>query len=167
MNAPPADRAADLHAAFADPDIKAVLATIGGEDEVTVLPHLDTELLAANPELFLGFSDNTCLLACLHELGVVETELELEPCEGWTWHNADRVVEGASWGGNLETLGRLLTAGRIGSSERFAGHVLFVETSEELPSAGEVYRTLRDMGERGLLRQFPAVLVGRPKAWSL
>ncbi|HEX6444401.1 MAG TPA: LD-carboxypeptidase, partial [Streptosporangiales bacterium] len=39
--------------------------------------------------------------------------------------------------------------------------------SEELPSAVEVYRILRSMGERGLLRQFPAVLVGRAKAWSL
>jgi hypothetical protein len=30
----------------------------------------------------------------------------------------------------------------------------------------EVYRILRNMGERGLLAQFPAVLVGRAKAWD-
>lgn len=43
----PAERAADLHAAFADPDIKAVFATIGGDDRITVLPLLDRELIRA------------------------------------------------------------------------------------------------------------------------
>jgi hypothetical protein len=41
LGASPADRARDIHAAFADPDIKAVLATIGGDDQITVVPHLD------------------------------------------------------------------------------------------------------------------------------
>jgi muramoyltetrapeptide carboxypeptidase LdcA involved in peptidoglycan recycling len=48
----------------------------------------------------------------------------------------------------------------------YAGDVLFLETSEEMPSAGTVYQILRNMGERGLLRQFPALLMARPKAWS-
>lgn len=224
MNAPPAERAADVNAAFADPDVKAVLASIGGDDEITVLPYLDAELIAADPKPFLGFSDNTCLLAYLYELGIVGyhgghvmnafgrsgrmhpmveaslraalfttgeyelpvaeasrdtdlpswcqpdfagTEPELEPCDGWEWHNADRVVEGTSWGGNIEILGNLLMAARVGLSERCAGGVLFLETSEELPSAVTVYRTLRNMGERGLLRQFPVALFGRAKAWAL
>ena len=34
--------------------------------------------------------------------------------------------------------------------------MLFLETSEEMPSANEVYRILRNMGERGLLERFPA-----------
>jgi muramoyltetrapeptide carboxypeptidase LdcA involved in peptidoglycan recycling len=51
-------------------------------------------------------------------------------------------------------------------AEDYAGSVLFPETSEEMPRAGEVYRILRNMGERGLLRQFPALLMGRGKAWS-
>ena len=41
-----------------------------------------------------------------------------------------------------------------------------VETYEELPSDTEVFRILRNMGERGLLAGFPAVLVGRAKAWE-
>ncbi len=44
--------------------------------------------------------------------------------------------------------------------------MLLLETSEEMPSAVEVYRILRNMGERGLLQRFPAVLVGRAKAWN-
>ncbi len=48
----------------------------------------------------------------------------------------------------------------------YAGAVLFFETSEELPSATYVYRVLMGLGERGMLEQFAAVLVARPKAWS-
>src|SRR5882757_1721242 len=48
MNASAEDRAADLHAAFADPSITAVLASIGGDDQITVLRHLDDNLLRAN-----------------------------------------------------------------------------------------------------------------------
>nr|WP_197287961.1 LD-carboxypeptidase [Nocardia sp. NRRL S-836] len=36
--ATPAARAADLHAAFTDPDVKAVIASIGGDDQIEVLP---------------------------------------------------------------------------------------------------------------------------------
>lgn len=39
--ASPEERAADVHAAFADQEIKAVFTTIGGGDELKVLPHLD------------------------------------------------------------------------------------------------------------------------------
>ncbi|HWG00772.1 MAG TPA: S66 peptidase family protein [Trebonia sp.] len=71
MGASPAGRAADIHAAFADPAIKAVITSIGGEDELTVLPHLDPELLAANPKPFFGYSDNTNLHVYLWSLGIV------------------------------------------------------------------------------------------------
>src|SRR5215472_7209968 len=71
MNSAPGDRAADIHAAFADPDITAVITSIGGDDEIRVLPHLDADLLRANPKPFFGYSDNTCLLAHLWHLGNV------------------------------------------------------------------------------------------------
>ena len=45
--------------------------------------------------------------------------------------------------------------------------MLYFETSEELPCATYVYRALMCMAERGLLQRFPAVLVARPKAWSV
>ena len=59
--ASPADRARDVHEAFADPSIGAVIASIGGEDELKVLPHLDADLLRGNPKPFFGYSDNTNL----------------------------------------------------------------------------------------------------------
>jgi muramoyltetrapeptide carboxypeptidase LdcA involved in peptidoglycan recycling len=69
--ASPAERAKDLHAAFADPQIKAVLTSIGGEDEIKVLRHLDPEVLAANPKPFFGYSDNTNMHQFLWNLGLV------------------------------------------------------------------------------------------------
>jgi muramoyltetrapeptide carboxypeptidase LdcA involved in peptidoglycan recycling len=69
--AAPAERATDIHAAFADPDIKAVIASIGGEDELKVLAHLDPAVLAANPKPFFGYSDNTNLHLFLWNLGLV------------------------------------------------------------------------------------------------
>jgi hypothetical protein len=59
MGATPRQRADDIHAAFADPDVKAVFTSIGGDDQITVLPLLDRELLRANPKPFFGLSDNT------------------------------------------------------------------------------------------------------------
>ncbi len=222
LGATPAERAADLHAAFADPTVTAVMATLGGDDQITVVPYLDAELIRANPKPFFGYSDNTNLLDFLHRQGVVAyhgaavmTQLgrphalhpltaaslraalfdggpyELtaateastvlgrwedeatfaqepasEPVPGWHWHRPDRVVEGTAWGGNLEILHWMAAADRLRPAAEHAGRVLFLETSEELPSAAEVFRMLRNLGERGLLRQFPALLVGRAMAWT-
>jgi muramoyltetrapeptide carboxypeptidase LdcA involved in peptidoglycan recycling len=87
------------------------------------------------------------------------------PSAGWQWQGPATVVEGPTWGGNLEIISWLLQAGRVGPSVDYAGCVLVIETSQELPPDVEVYRILRNMGERGLLAGFPAVLVGRAKAW--
>jgi muramoyltetrapeptide carboxypeptidase LdcA involved in peptidoglycan recycling len=215
------DRAADLVAAFTDPSIGAVMATIGGDDQITVLPHLDAEAIAACPKPFFGYSDNTNLLNWLWNLGIVSyhggstmvhlgrggrthpvsvaslrsalfttDEVELAPVEAftedpiawntaqaltdeppmrpadpWIWHNAGAVVEGRTWGGNLEVLHWNLAAGRwIRPAPEYEGCVLLLETSEEMPPATEVFRMLRNLGERGVLEQVAAVVVGRPKA---
>ena len=78
------DRAADLNAAFADPEIRAVLATIGGEDQITVVPYLDPDLVRADPKPFLGYSDNTNVLNWLWTHGVAgfyggSTQVQLGP----------------------------------------------------------------------------------------
>ena len=64
------DRAADLNAAFADPSIRAIVATIGGDDQVTVIPHLDGDLIRRDPKPFVGYSDNTNLHDWLWRQGV-------------------------------------------------------------------------------------------------
>jgi muramoyltetrapeptide carboxypeptidase LdcA involved in peptidoglycan recycling len=78
------------------------------------------------------------------------------------------VVTAPTWGGNLEILHWNLAVNRwIRPVEDHAGCILLLETSEEMPSAEEVSRMLRNAGERGLLAQFPAVVVGTAKASSL
>jgi hypothetical protein len=34
----------------------------------------------------------------------------MQACGGWTWHNGGQVVEGPTWGGNVEILSWLLMA---------------------------------------------------------
>jgi muramoyltetrapeptide carboxypeptidase len=60
-SAPPEDRAADLHAAFADDEVAVVLCGIGGNHSNQVLPHLDYDLIRAHPKIFQGYSDITVL----------------------------------------------------------------------------------------------------------
>jgi muramoyltetrapeptide carboxypeptidase LdcA involved in peptidoglycan recycling len=97
--------------------------------------------------------------------GDLTTPPPMIPAEPWTWHGPDEPARGRLWGGNLEILSWILGAGRV--AEDHHGEVLLVETSEEMPSAEEVYRMLMVMGERGLLQQFAGLVVARPKAWNL
>lgn len=217
-------RAADLMAAFADPEIRAVLATIGGEDQITVIPHLDADAIRADPKPFLGYSDNTNLLSWLWTQGVCgyyggSTQVHLGPgphvdpihsaslraalltgerleivdpgesedvgrdwndpaaliesgdreaTEPWTWGGPAAEVTGPTWGGCIEVLQWLLTAGRFpGDASVLDGAVLLLETSEELIPAREFGWILRSLGERGMLAAVDAILVARPPASDL
>jgi muramoyltetrapeptide carboxypeptidase len=54
-------RLADLHAAFADPDIAAILCIRGGYGSPRLLDQIDYSLIAANLKPFVGYSDLTAL----------------------------------------------------------------------------------------------------------
>ncbi len=54
-------RAADLNAMFADKDVKGVFAVRGGWGCARILPHIDWDVVRANPKLLLGYSDITAL----------------------------------------------------------------------------------------------------------
>ena len=221
VGADPSARAADLNAAFADPDIRAVLATIGGEDQITVVPHLRGDLVRADAKPFLGYSDNTNILSWLWTEGVAgfyggSTQVHLgpgpavdachlaslraalltgerlevvepgesedfgidwadprsltgygerEPTEDWAWAGPARAVTGRTWGGCLDVLQLILTAGRFPSDPAVLdGGVLLLETDEDLMPSREVGWVVRSLGERGLLAAADAVLVGRPAA---
>lgn len=215
------DRAADLTAAFADPEIRAVLATIGGEDQITVVPHLDPDAVRTDPKPFLGYSDNTHLLNWLWTNGVAgfyggSTQVHLGPgpavddvhlaslraallsaerlevtepgesedfgvvwqnraaltdygeretTEPWTWAGPARTVTGTTWGGCIETLQWILTAGHFPTDPNVLnGGILLLESSEELIPAHEFGWILHLLGDRGLLEAVDAVLVARPPA---
>ncbi|WP_261936794.1 S66 peptidase family protein [Sphingomonas bisphenolicum] len=56
-----ADRAADVNAMFADPQVRAVFAVRGGWGCARILPRLDFAAIRKNPKLLVGFSDITAL----------------------------------------------------------------------------------------------------------
>jgi muramoyltetrapeptide carboxypeptidase LdcA involved in peptidoglycan recycling len=67
----PQARADDLMQAFTDPSIKGVIATIGGEDSIRLLPYLDLEIIRANPKVVLGYSDTTISHMACFKAGLV------------------------------------------------------------------------------------------------
>ncbi|MFC7009017.1 S66 family peptidase [Halalkalicoccus salilacus] len=71
LRANPEARAEDVHRAFEDDAIDGVIAAMGGNSELQVLPHLDRDLLAAHPTRFYGASDNTHLHLYLNDAGLV------------------------------------------------------------------------------------------------
>ena len=54
-------RAADLNALFADPEVDVVQALQGGYGSAQTIPYLDFDAIAANPKPLVGFSDITAL----------------------------------------------------------------------------------------------------------
>lgn len=67
----PAKRAEDVNKAFENKEVKAVIASIGGDESVRILPHLNQKTIAANPKIVMGFSDITTLLTHVNQLGLV------------------------------------------------------------------------------------------------
>jgi muramoyltetrapeptide carboxypeptidase len=63
----PADRAADLHALFLDPEVDVIQVLWGGTGAISLLPHLDYELIAEHPKALMGFSDITNLHVALRQ----------------------------------------------------------------------------------------------------
>lgn len=218
----PQARAEDINAAFSDPSIKAVIATIGGNDQIRILPYLDKKVLSTNPKIFMGYSDCTNIHLFLWNLGIVsyyggaimtqfamgggmdeytihsirkalfdssigEVQSAMEYSDydlrwddrenlskkrpmyrsnGWHWHNwNNESITGRLWGGCLEVLDFHLSVKRyLPDFERLNDTILFIETSEEMPTDGFVYRFIAALGELHLLKKFKAILVGYPKA---
>lgn len=67
----PQARADDLHRAFRDPEVRAVLTTAGGEDVVRILPFIDREVFRRDPKILMATSDATPLLALANQAGLV------------------------------------------------------------------------------------------------
>lgn len=219
----PKARAEDINNAFADPMIKAIIATTGGNDQIRILPYLDKEIISRNPKIFMGYSDCTNLHLFLWNLGIISyyggaimsqfamnggmqeytvrslksalfnppigkvqqaleysdadlewgdkenlsKKLPMYPGMNWIWHNChEKLIEGRLWGGCLEVLDLHLSVKHYLPKEYdlFNESILYLETSEEMPSEGFVYRFFAALGELGILKKLKAILVGCPKA---
>ena len=55
------ERLADLHIAFLDPQVKAILTSIGGFNANQLLRDLDYDLIRQHPKILCGYSDITAL----------------------------------------------------------------------------------------------------------
>ena len=92
--------------------------------------------------------------------------------EGWIWHVSESSssssaasVTGRLWGGCVDSLFKGFAARSpfLPTAEELDGAVLFVETSEIMPEAGQVYDFFAALGELGIIARLKAILVGRPK----
>jgi muramoyltetrapeptide carboxypeptidase len=91
-------RASDINALFADPEVKAVFALRGGYGSCRILPLLDYDIIRDNPKPFVGYSDITAMhLAILVKTGLI------------TFHGSN--ASSAFTDGNIDVCRRILIAG--------------------------------------------------------
>ncbi|MFT5872477.1 MAG: muramoyltetrapeptide carboxypeptidase [Clostridium sp.] len=55
------ERAAELNNLIRNPEIKCIMATIGGMNSNSILPYIDYEELKRNPKIIIGYSDVTAI----------------------------------------------------------------------------------------------------------
>ena len=60
------DRLEDLHEAFRDKNVKAILTVIGGFNVNQLLDYIDYDLIKENPKIICGFSDITALTNAIY-----------------------------------------------------------------------------------------------------
>lgn len=183
-----AARAAQLHAAAADPEAQMVLALRGGYGMSRILPLLDLPALAASGKLFVGHSDFTALhMALLAQGGAISfagpmvcidfsraetsdfTLRHFWQCVSAPTHsvqfeargNPQLDVSGILWGGNLTMLTHLIGTPYLPFVE---GGILFLEDVNEHPY--RIERMLLQMLHAGLLRQ-KAIVLGDFSGYSL
>jgi muramoyltetrapeptide carboxypeptidase len=177
---PDEHRLAELTAALADPEAKAVMLARGGHGLLRLLPFLERAAITSRPKVIVGFSDGTALLAqaararlaSLH--GPVLTQLPRlpeddrralhglleQPGPGLLLSELETVipgrVQGPLLGGNLEVFSRLLGTPFLPD---LTGAVLFLEDIGERPY--RVDRLITHLDLAGVFNAVAAVVVGQ------
>lgn len=178
-------RLADLHAAFTDPDIAAILCLRGGYGSGRLLDRIDTALIRANPKPLIGFSDITALHALMSNAGLVSFHgpmltsnlihagdpaaalgldflrhgllagTRLQPPLSQPTVHVPGIVEGRVVGGNLS-----LIASLIGTPWALdvRGGILVLEDISEAPY--RIDRLLLQLRLSGVLEQAAGFLIG-------
>ncbi|UCD42655.1 MAG: LD-carboxypeptidase [Chloroflexota bacterium] len=184
----PQERAGDLNAMFANPEVSAIISTHGGVAANSCLPLLDYELIQAQPKILLGFSD----ISTLH-LGIYsQTDLVtfhgnmvmyyfgMEPQEydrqeflsrlilgeigpvnknsPWRTLRGEGSVEGRLLGGNDWVMQWLLGTPYWPD---FSGAILFIEVPGYSPDM--LVNRLNQFKQAGLFEQIRGVLIGYAK----
>jgi len=103
------DRAADLNAMFADPEVAAIHCVRGGWGAARLLPLLDWNMIAGHPKILVGYSDITALLLSLHARTGLVTFHGPVGASTWNSFNMDwmkRVI----WNGEAATFANVKEA---------------------------------------------------------
>ncbi|WP_414052750.1 S66 family peptidase [Macrococcus animalis] len=66
----PEKRAEDFNQAVLDPEVKAIICTIGGTESVRIMPYIDIEAFKNNPKIFMGYSDTTVQHLLFYQHGI-------------------------------------------------------------------------------------------------
>lgn len=91
---------------------------------------------------------------------------ELRPHDGWHWLNGSGVRSGRLFGGCVEVL-EFLKGSRVWPTETFWNdRILFLETSEDLPTVEQVRYWLFNYGVQGVFERASGLLVGRARGYS-
>jgi muramoyltetrapeptide carboxypeptidase len=90
-----AERVADIHAMFSDPEVKGLFCIRGGYGAAMLLDKLDFGLIGRNPKLFVGYSDITALHLGIHgQTGMVTLHgpVTLSRFNDWTLQQFKRAI---------------------------------------------------------------------------
>lgn len=169
-----AERLADLHAAFADPEVDGILCARGGYGCMRLLPEIDFTLITQNPKVLIGFSDVTALLLPFYQrsglIGFYGPMLTSNLVHGEPYSQAELfklvghpietpypipnrdayhafrpgIAEGRLTGGNLSLLAALCGTPFQPQTD---GHILFIEDwKEKYYSLDRQFQQLRMAG---------------------
>lgn len=173
------ERLEDLHDAFANPEVKAILTARGGYGCGRLLGRIDLDVIHKNPKIFAGHSDVTFLLDTLVQKGHMVTfhgpmvcGLDRQPDAGRNllgmltgsrsgWHQSaaeviqSGIAEGVLIGGCLSAV-----VAMIGTPQQVDtdGALLFLEDVNEKPF--RIDRMLTQMRQAGLLNRVAGVIFG-------
>jgi muramoyltetrapeptide carboxypeptidase len=174
-----AERAADLHAMFRDPEVRAIFAARGGYGSGRLLPLLDPAVAASHPKILVAHSDLTFLLNDLLQRaqlvgfhGPMACGLPHHPeatvaltafltGERSVWHHAAQSVvqpgtaEGILVGGSLSIIVAMLGTPYALETR---GRLLFLEDVNEKPY--RIDRMLTQLRQAGRLDGVAGVLFG-------
>lgn len=165
------DRAADLNAAFLDPEIDAVFCARGGSGSIRILPFLAYEQISRHPKVFVGYSDVTSVMLALLKradlptifgpmVGTGFSKTLSAPCRDALWRlacrsapagvlrdardgRAFRVLQGGTARGTLVGGTLALVVAGVGTPYQIEldGRLFFFEDVNESPARMERYLT--------------------------
>ncbi|MBX7483994.1 S66 peptidase family protein [Qipengyuania qiaonensis] len=183
-----ADRATDVNAMFADPDVRAIFAVRGGWGGARLLPLLDWDAIRANPKLVIGYSDNTALHLAIAARAGFPTLHAPNAASSWqkeSWESLWRiafaagmpVLGGAAVEGAVGRPARTLIAGKARGSllggnltilstlmgtgwlPDFDDAILFLEDINEEPY--RIDRMLQQLSLAGILERVAGIVFGQ------